>query len=76
MALIDVIKKDIPLFDSFQQDIEKQFENLLCAFYGRDYKNVLAKGKLLGNEKAGEVLYTIREIESKLGITIIKPESK
>lgn len=76
MALIDAVKEDIPLLDSFQQGIEKQFENLLFAFYGRDYKSVLAKGKLLGDEKVGEVLYTIREIESKLGIIIIKTESK
>lgn len=76
MALVDVSKGDIPLFTLFQQNIENQFEKLLCAFYGSDYKKVLARGKLAGNNEVIGVIYTIREIESKLGITIIKPESK
>ncbi len=76
MALIDVIKEDIPLFTSFQQNIEKQFEKLLCAFYGSDYRKVLSKGRLAGDNQVIGVICTIREIESKLGIIIIKPESK
>lgn len=76
MALIDVIKEDISLFTAFQQNIENQFENLLCAFYGSDYKKVLSKGRLAGDNEVIGVICTIRDIESKLGIIIIKPESK
>ncbi len=61
-----------PAFTVFEGRIAEEFRNMLVAFYGDDYINVLAKGKLLGDEKIMKVYNTVRKAEQQLGITIIK----
>ena len=61
-----------PAFTVFEGRITEEFRNMLVAFYGDDYINVLAKGKLLGDEKIMKVYNTVRKAEQQLGITIIK----
>lgn len=73
MALMDVTKfADINPLTYFQYSIEDDFRELIIAFYGNDYKKVLAKGKLLGDEKVMRVMGEIAKIEKDFGIEILK----
>lgn len=49
-----------------------KFRELLIAFYGDDYKHVLAKGKITGKEDVIKVLDTVNSIEKELDIVILK----
>ncbi len=73
MALMDVAKStDINPLIRLQYSIEDDFRELIIAFYGDDYKKVLAKGKLLGDEKIMRVMGEIAKIEKDFGIEILK----
>lgn len=73
MTLMDVTKfADINPLPHFQYSIKDDFRELIIAFYGNDYKKVLAKGKLLGDEKVMRVMGKIAKIEKDFGIEILK----
>ena len=73
MTLMDVTKfADINPLIRLQHSIADDFRGQLIAFYGDDYKKVLAKGKLLGDEKVMRVMGEIAKIEKDFGIEILK----
>lgn len=61
-------------FDYFQKGVEEEFKRLLRAFYGYNYKETLAKGKLLDDEGIKKVTLAIEDIEFNLGIRLLKGE--
>lgn len=73
MALMDVTKSaSMNPLTRLQYSIEDDFRELIIAFYGDDYKKVLTKGKLLGDEKIIRVMGKIAKIEKDFGIEILK----
>lgn len=73
MTLMDVTKfADINPLIRLQHSIEDDFRELIIAFNGNDYKKVLAKGKLLGDEKVMIVMGKIAKIEKDFDIKILK----
>ena len=59
----------------FQLDILWDIEKLLIAYYGDKYKQVLAKGRLSGDEKALNVLNALEKLISDLGLDLAKGEN-
>lgn len=72
MALSDVKKTALNMF---QMDIKEDIEKLLVAFYGDNYKEILAKGRLTGDEKTLGVLNALEKIERDLGIELLKGDN-
>ena len=72
MALSDVKKTALNMF---QMDIKEDIEKLLIAFYGDNYKEILAKGRLSGDRKTLNVLIALKNLERDLGIELLKGEN-
>ena len=73
MALMDVTKSaSMNPLTRLQHSIEDDFRELIIAFYGDNYKKVLAKSKLLGDKKVMRVMGKIAKIEKDFGIEILK----
>ena len=69
MDLMDVTKfADINPLTHFQHSIADDFRGQLIAFYGDDYKKVLAKGKILRDGKVIRVVNEILKIEKDFGV--------
>ena len=73
MALMDV--SNITALEKFQLKIKWDIEKLLIAFYGHNYKEILAKGKISGNNEVWNVLDALERIENDLGIKFAKGEN-
>ena len=50
-------------------------EDLLVAFYGDNYKEILAKRRISGNNEVWNVLNALERIENDLGIKFAKGEN-
>lgn len=73
MTLMDVTKSaSMNPLTRLQHSIEDDFRELIIAFYGDNYKKVLAKSKLLGDKKVMRVMGKIAKIEKDFGIEILK----
>lgn len=72
MALSDVKKTALNMF---QMDIKEDIEKLLVAFYGDNYKEILAKGKISGSAEVLNVLTALKKLERDLGIEVLKGEN-
>lgn len=72
IALSDVKKTALNIF---QDSIKKDMEDLLVAFYGDNYKEILAKGRISGNNEVWNVLNALERIENDLGIKFAKGEN-
>lgn len=73
MSLADVA--NITALTRFQMDIKRDIEKLLIAYYGDNYKEILAKGRLTGDEKTLGVLNALEKIERDLGIKFAKGDN-
>ena len=73
MALMDV--SNITALEKFQLKIKWDIEKLLIAFYGDDYKQILAKGKISGNDEVLNVLNALEKLNKDLGIELLKGEN-
>ena len=73
IALSDV--SNITAMKKFQLDILWDIEKLLIAYYGDNYRQVLAKGRLSGDEKALNVLNALEKLISDLGLDLAKGEN-
>ena len=73
MALMDV--SNITALEKFQLKIKWDIEKLLIAFYGDNYKEILAKGRISGNNEVWNVLNALERIENDLGIKFAKGEN-
>ena len=73
MSLADVA--NITALTRFQMDIKRDIEKLLIAYYGDDYKQVLAKGKISGSAEVLNVLTALKKLERDLGIEVLKGEN-
>ena len=72
MVLSDVKKTALNMF---QMDIKEDIEKLLIAFYGDNYKEILAKGKISGSVEVLNVLTALKKLERDLGIEVLKGEN-
>ena len=72
MSLADI---SVSALDMFQNSIKKDMEDLLVAFYGDNYKEILAKGKISGNNEVWNVLNALEKIERDLGIELLKGDN-
>ena len=70
---LSVVKKTA--LNIFQDSIKKDMEDLLVAFYGDNYKEILAKGRISGNNEVWNVLNALERIENDLGIKFAKGEN-
>lgn len=73
MSLADV--SNITALTKFQLDIKWDIEKLLIAFYGDNYKEILAKGKISGSAEVLNVLTALKKLERDLGIEVLKGEN-
>ena len=73
MALMDV--SNITALEKFQLKIKWDIEKLLIAFYGDNYKEILAKGRISGNNEVWNVLNALERIENDLGIKFAKGDN-
>lgn len=73
MSLADVA--NITALTRFQMDIKRDIEKLLIAYYGDDYKQVLAKGKISGNNEVWNVLNALEKLNKDLGIKFAKGDN-
>ena len=58
----------------FQATLERDIKEVLIAFYGEDYRKILAKGKVLADAEHMKVLEALEELEKDLGINLAKGE--